>query len=60
MLLLARRENIRSPLTIAAPRYFDHLDRVRDDPEYAFVLSECNNMIAILNFQPDRFAELIQ
>jgi alpha-mannosidase len=38
--------------------YLDHLDRVRDDPNYAFVLSECNNMIAMLNFKPDRFEEL--
>lgn len=41
-----------------ANSYFDHLDRVRDDPNYAFVLSECNNMIAMLNFKPDRAAEL--
>jgi hypothetical protein len=40
--------------------YVDHLDRVRDDPNYAFALSECNNMIAILNFHPDRVAELKQ
>jgi alpha-mannosidase len=43
-----------------ANSYLDHLDRVRDDPEYAFVLSECNNMIAIRNFQPARFEELKQ
>ncbi len=41
-----------------ANSYLDHLDRVRDDPNYAFVLSECNNMIAILNFKPERFEEL--
>jgi alpha-mannosidase len=41
-----------------ANSYLDHLDRVADDPDYAFVLSEVNNMIAILNFQPQRFAEL--
>jgi hypothetical protein len=40
--------------------YLDHLDRVRDDPNYAFALSECNTMIAILNFHPDRVAELRQ
>ncbi len=40
--------------------YLDHLDRVRDDPNYAFALSECNNMIAILNFHPDRVTELKQ
>lgn len=41
-----------------ANSYFDHLDRVRDDPQYAFVLSECNNMIAMMNFQPGRMDEL--
>jgi len=43
-----------------ASDYLDHLDRVRDDPNYAFALSECNNMIAILNFHPERAAELQQ
>ncbi len=43
-----------------ANSYFDHLDRVRDDPNYAFVLSECNNMIAMLNFKPERAEELKQ
>ncbi len=41
-----------------ANSYLDHLDRVRDDRNYEFVLSECNNMIAIRNFEPGRFAEL--
>ena len=41
-----------------ANSYFDHLDKVRDDPNYAFVLSECNNMIAMMNFQPGRTEEL--
>lgn len=41
-----------------ANSYFDHLDRVRDDPNYSFVLSECNNLIAMLNFRPERAAEL--
>lgn len=41
-----------------ANSYFDHLDRVRDDPNYSFVLSECNNLIAMLNFKPDRADEL--
>jgi len=40
-----------------ANSYLDHLDRVREDPNYEFVLSECNTMIAILNFAPERFAE---
>ncbi len=40
--------------------YLDHLDRVRDDPNYAFALSECNNMIAILNLHADRVLELKQ
>lgn len=43
-----------------ANNYLDHLDRVARDPSYAFVLSEVNNMIAMLNFQPERFAELKQ
>lgn len=41
-----------------ANSYFDHLDRVRDDPNYCFALSECNNMIAMMNFRPERTAEL--
>lgn len=41
-----------------ANSYLDHLDRVRDDANYQFVLSECNNMIAIQNFAPERFEEL--
>ena len=40
--------------------YLDHLDRVRDDPNYAFVLSEVNNLIAIMNFRPDRVPEIRQ
>jgi alpha-mannosidase len=43
-----------------ANSYLDHLDRVRDDPRYAFVLSEVNNIIAIMNFQPERIPELKQ
>ena len=43
-----------------ANTYLDHLDRVRDDAHYAFALSEVPNMIAILNFHPDRVAELKQ
>ena len=43
-----------------ANSYLDHLDRVRDDPQYAFVMSEINNVIAIMNFQPDRVPELKQ
>jgi hypothetical protein len=41
-----------------ANSYFDHLDRVRDDPSYAFALSEVNNIIAMLEFRPERAAEL--
>jgi hypothetical protein len=41
-----------------ANSYLNHLDRVRDDSNYNFAMSECNNMIAIGNFQPERFAEL--
>jgi hypothetical protein len=43
-----------------ANSYLDHLDRVRDDPDYAFVMSEVNNLIAIMNFQPHRIPELKQ
>ncbi len=43
-----------------ANSYFDHLDRVRDDPNYAFVLSEVNNIIAMMNFKPERNSELKQ
>jgi len=43
-----------------ANSYLDHLDRVRDDPTYNFALSECNNLIALLNFAPQRTAELKQ
>jgi len=41
-----------------ANSYLDHLDRVRDDPAYEFVLSEVNNVIAIMNFRPERTPEL--
>ena len=41
-----------------ANSYLDHLDRVRDDPQYAFVFSEVNNIIAVMNFQPQRMPEL--
>ncbi len=41
-----------------ANSYITHLDRVDHDPHYAFVLSEVNNVIAILNFRPERFADL--
>ncbi len=41
-----------------ANTYLDHLDRVRDDPRYGFAISEVNNLIAILNFEPQRFEEL--
>jgi alpha-mannosidase len=40
--------------------YLDHLDRVRDDPDYKFALSEVNNMIAMMNFHPERIDELKQ
>jgi alpha-mannosidase len=43
-----------------ANSYLNHLDRVRDDPNYAFVMSEVNNIIAIMEFQPARIPELKQ
>jgi alpha-mannosidase len=41
-----------------ANSYITHLDRVDSDAHYAFVLSEINNIIAIRNFRPERFADL--
>ena len=41
-----------------ANSYLNHLDRVRDDPNYSFVISEVNNIIAIIEFQPGRIPEL--
>lgn len=38
--------------------YLDHLDRVRDDPNYAYAMSEVNNLMAIMEFEPERIAEL--
>jgi len=43
-----------------ANSYLDHLDRVRDDKNYAFAFSEVPTMIAFLNFHPDRVEELKQ
>lgn len=43
-----------------ANSYLTHLDRVDTDPNYAFVLSEINNIIAIQNFRPARIADLKQ
>jgi alpha-mannosidase len=40
--------------------YLQHLDRVRDDPTYGFAISEVNNMMAILAYEPERFEELKQ
>jgi len=40
--------------------YLDHLDRVRDDANYAFGLSEINNLMAIMAFEPERIPELKQ
>ena len=52
--------NFSNERVYCANSYLDHLDRVRDDPTYKFVLSECNNMIAIMNFQPARIDEIKQ
>ena len=43
-----------------ANSYLNHLDRVRDDSNYEFVMSEVNNIIAIMEFQPQRIPELKQ
>jgi len=41
-----------------ANSYLNQLDRVRDDPHYKFLFSEANNLIAIMNFKPERVPEL--
>lgn len=41
-----------------ANSYLDQLDRVRDDRDYKFLFSEINNLIAIMNFKPERVPEL--
>jgi alpha-mannosidase len=38
--------------------YLDHLDRVRDDPNYRFVMSEVPHLIAMHDFEPQRLEEL--
>jgi len=38
--------------------YYAHLDRVRDDPNYKFALSEVNTMMAMMAFEPERVQEL--
>lgn len=43
-----------------ANSYLTHLDRVGQDPHYAFVMSEINNIVAIMNFRPERIPELKQ
>src|SRR5260370_7337208 len=40
-----------------ANSYLNHLDRVRDDPNYSFVISEVNNIIAIMEFQHTRIPQ---
>ena len=50
--------NFSSECVYCANCYLDHLGRVRDDPTYKFVLSEVNNLIAIMNFQPARIEEI--
>ena len=40
-----------------ANSYLNQLDRVRDDPNYKFLFSEINNLIAIINFKPERVPE---
>ena len=40
-----------------ANSYLNQLDRVRDDPNYKFLFSEINNLIAIMNFKPERVPE---
>jgi hypothetical protein len=52
--------NLSKERIYCAITYLTHLDWVRDDPNYSFVLSEINNIIAIMNFQPRRIPELKQ
>lgn len=52
--------NFSNERVYCANSYLDHLDRVHEDPTYKFVLSECNNLIAIMNFQPERLEEIKQ
>ncbi len=40
-----------------ANSYLNQLDRVRDDPHYKFLFSEINNLVAIMNFKPEREPE---
>jgi alpha-mannosidase len=40
--------------------YLDHLDRVRDDPNYKFAFSEVPNLISLIQFAPERLDELRQ
>ncbi len=50
--------NFSSERNYCANTYFAHMDKVNNDSNYKFVISEVNNMIAMLNFQPKRFEEL--
>src|SRR3984885_13431757 len=43
-----------------ANSYLTHLKRAGGDPASHFVLSEANNVSAIMRFQPDKIAELKQ
>lgn len=43
-----------------ANSYLNQLDRVREDPNYKFLFSEANNLIAIMNFKPERLPEFKQ
>jgi len=40
--------------------YLDHLDRVRDDPNYKFAFSEVPNLLSLIQFAPERLGELKQ
>jgi hypothetical protein len=43
-----------------ANSYLSYLDRVSEDTQYEFVISEVNNFIAMMNFRRERFVELKQ
>lgn len=40
--------------------YLAHLDRAGADPDYAYAMSEVNNLMAVMAFHPERIGELKQ
>ena len=50
--------NFSTERNYCANSYFEHMAKVSEDTSYNFVISEVNNMIAMMNFQPNKFKEL--